>query len=375
MPSPLFDEPQAVVTTTLVSDTQRKLAEATRGLSEAERQKIESLQKSLVPTDIGSISRYSQAADGTASKVVDDLLKLASSSSLDNIGGGINNILMAAKRIDAGKLGKASPGNWITRHIPWLFETKERLISHFKSVGDQIEAYTKTVRSDLDAVKTSIARCETMERECKAKFRSLEVSILAGAARCEELRAAVDAESERIKSLPQDQVDPMELQDLQKARQFVDTLERTVANQRQYQQVIFMQIPQFASLAATGVRTYEEFETIINSTIPLWKQQFALALETEQQKCFNKTITSAKDFTRDMMKANADNLRMATVDLAQQSARGFVEIETLDYVQDQLIQTITSVVAINAKARTDRAKVETSITGMREKFKLALSNT
>lgn len=378
MAQSLFDNPLAtlstavVPTTDAISENRRKLEEKTRGLSVQDRSQIDSMKNSLVPGDFSSISKYAQGTNNITTQVVETVLKAANSTSLDAVGGGINNILMTAKKIDAKQLMNAKHGNFLTKAIPWLFTTKERLVAQFSSLGEQIDKYSKEIAGSLKTTDDSIKLMEQMGKACIQQYNVLEVSILAGAVRAEELRKEFEAEQAEFKALPPDQVDPLRVQELQKKEQFIDTLEKQVSNLEQMQQVVYLQIPQLSMMVKNAVDTRTEFQQIIDMTIPLWKSQFTQALVLDQQQRAGELIKATKDYTNTMLRANADNLKTSTLQLAEQGARGLVDKETLEHVQSQLIQTIEGSLAIHNKARDSRAQISQSIDKLRLDFKTSL---
>ena len=377
MSSPLFETtPVDLPTqaTAVYSEERQRLEKKMSDLSPQERSQLEASKKSLIATDFNSITNYTKATSTLASSVVDSVLKVANSTELDHLGGGVNRILLSAKQIDAAQLTNAPHSTFLKRLFPWFFTTKEKIAARFASVGTQIEKYAQELRKDLAASQASITVLQNLEKDCVQKYHVLEVSILAGAVRADELRVEFAAEQERLKALPPEQVDPLQTQELQRKWQYIDTLEKQVAAQQQYQQVVYMQIPQLAMSVKNSVDISAEFNQILDLTLPLWKQQFAHALILEQQRKATAVIKDNKDFTNQMLKSTADNLKAATLEIREQGARGLIEKETLEYVQTQFIQTMEGALAIHNKARESRAQLSQSIDKMRSDFKTQLQS-
>lgn len=361
-------------TTSLTSDPAIvKLSTKIASMTPQERSVFENTKRNIVAGDFGSISTYAQGTNSIAGGVVDSILKAAGSSDLDNIGGGVNKILITAKKIDAKQLTQAGPTNWFKRMLPWIFTTKELLAAKFNSLGKQIDGYAKEIEANLKTSQDSIGIMEAMGQECLQKYKFLEVSILAGYARVRELTDEYEAEKSKLASMRPEDIDPLQTQALQAKHQFIDTLEKQVSAQEQHQQVLYLQMPQLGMMIKNAVDSCTEFRQIIDLTIPLWKNQFAQALILEQQKKANEIIKDNKDFTNAMLKSNADNLKTSTLQIREQAARGLIDRETLEYVQSQFIQTVEGAVSIHTKAKESRAQLSQAVDKMRLEFKSSMT--
>lgn len=366
-------QPNAMVHVTASDPNAVKLTSKIASMTPQERSLFENTKRNIVAGDFGSISTYAQGTNSIAGGVVDSILKAAGSSDLDNIGGGVNKILITAKKIDAKQLTQAGPTNWFKRMLPWIFVTKELLAAKFNSLGKQIDGYAKEIEANLKTSQDSIGIMETMGQECLQKYKFLEVSIMAGYARVHELTDEYEAEKAKLAAMRPEDIDPLQTQALQAKHQFIDTLEKQVSAQEQHQQVLYLQMPQLGMMIKNAVDSCTEFRQIIDLTIPLWKNQFAQALILEQQKKANEIIKDNKDFTNAMLKANADNLKTSTLQIREQAARGLIDRETLEYVQSQFIQTVEGAVSIHTKAKESRAQLSQSIDKMRLEFKSSMT--
>jgi uncharacterized protein YaaN involved in tellurite resistance len=138
------------------------------------------------------------------------------------------------------------------------------------------------------------------------------------------------------------------------------------------QQVAYLQIPQLALMVKNCVDNRNEFQQILDMTIPMWKQQFAMALQQDQQTRASNLIKSSKDFTNDMLRKSADSLKATSLQIAENGARGLIDRSTLEHVQNNLIQTIQGTLAIHNKAKEERTQIAQSIKTLRVDFKNSL---
>lgn len=354
----------------------RKLTEKMESLSESDKRQLEQIKKSIQPGNFASVQDYAKSTINITNQVVDNVLKAANSGALDSIGGDINNILMTAKKIDASQLVSASKSNNVlTRFFPFFFRTKERIVAQFTSLGDQIGKYAEEITKSLKVSEKSVQTLEEMKIACIKQYQQLEYLILAGRARAEELREEYESDKAKMAAIPQDEIDALQLQELQRKEQFIDTLDKKVSNLEQAQQVVYLQIPQLTIMIKNGVDTRTEFQQIIDMTIPLWKQQFTQALIQEQQKRSSDLVKATKDFTNNMLMKSADDLKVTTLQIAEQGSRGLIDRNTLEHVQTQLIDTFNGVADIHRKTKEERLQVTQAISQLRVDFKNSLQNT
>ena len=116
--------------------------------------------------------------------------------------------------------------------------------------------------------------------------------------------------------------------------------------------------PQIRLIQNNDTLMTEKIQSTLTNTIPLWKSQMVLALGIEHSKEAMEAQREVTNFTNELLKKNADTLKMATVETAKEAERGIVEIETLTYTNKQLIDTINEVMKINAEGKEKRQSAE-----------------
>ena len=106
----------------------------------------------------------------------------------------------------------------------------------------------------------------------------------------------------------------------------------------------------------------EKIQSTLVNTIPLWKSQMVLAIGVENSSRAAKAQREVTDMTNELLRKNAEKLKLATVETAKESERGIVDIETLKATNESLISTLDEVMKIQQegkeKRRTDRSRIE-----------------
>lgn len=378
--SGLFDNQPITISTSmavpavLTNQAERNKAESKlAALSASDRAHVMQLKNSLVPTDFSSINKFADSVAGQGGQIVDSMLKQVQADKLSGVSGGINSILMQAKNINSNDLRNAKSG-WLTRVFPFIFTTKEKVLARFASAATQIERTSTEIRKSMDQTEVDIRTMEQMGQNCVKQYNQYEAMIAAGELQLFDLRDDVARESAELGQLPPEQVDPLRTQQLQKKVDFCDTLDKKISNLRQIQQVVYIQIPQLGLMIKNNVDIANEFRTILDQTIPLWKTLFAQEIMLDTQAKNVQIIQGAKDFTNDQLVRISENLKNTTLAIGKQNARGMIDPETIKTVQDNFCQTLTGTLEQYRIARENRQKLAQDIDQMRIDFKQNLQN-
>ena len=116
----------------------------------------------------------------------------------------------------------------------------------------------------------------------------------------------------------------------------------------------------------------EKIQSTVVNTIPLWKSQMVLALGVEHSAQAAEAQRQVTDMTNELLKKNAEKLKMATVDVAKESERGIVDIETLKKTNENLISTLDEVMKIQQEGRVKRQEAEIEMHRMENELKQKL---
>ena len=119
--------------------------------------------------------------------------------------------------------------------------------------------------------------------------------------------------------------------------------------------------PQIRLIQNNNTLMSEKIQSTINNTIPLWKNQMVLALGMAHSKEAMEAQRAVTDMTNELLKKNADALKQGTVDIARESERGIVDIETITYTNQQLISTLDEVLRIQDEGRAKRKAAEAEL--------------
>ena len=127
--------------------------------------------------------------------------------------------------------------------------------------------------------------------------------------------------------------------------------------------------PQIRMVQGNNTLMVEKIQSTLVNTIPLWKSQMVLALGVAHSGEAVRAQREVTDMTNELLRKNAETLKMATVDTARETERGIVDIETLQHTNQTLISTLDEVMDIQQEGRRKRAEAETELRRMENELK------
>lgn len=259
-------------------------------------------------------------------------------------------------------------------------EEKSGIFGFFKKTGDKIATmkskYTK-VEGNITNICTvlenhqmqllkDIAMLDKMYELNKVYLKELSMYILAGKKKltkleAEELPALV--EKARISGLPED---------TQMANDFsamCNRFEKKIHDLELTRMVSIQMAPQIRLVQNNDSLMAEKIQSTLVNTIPLWKSQMVLALGVAHSTQAAKAQNEVTNMTNELLRKNAETLKMSTIETAKASERGIVDIETLRTTNQSLITTIDEVIRIQSEGRQKRKEAEVELKNIENELK------
>ena len=197
-------------------------------------------------------------------------------------------------------------------------------------------------------------------------FKELSMYIAAGNEALEAFRSDSLAEA-RAKAqqsgLPEDAQAARDLADL------CDRFEKKLYDLELTRNISLQMGPQIRLLQNNNTMMAEKIQSTIVNTIPLWKSQMVLALGLQHSQSAMEAQRSVTDLTNDLLRANAEKLRMGSVEIAKESERGIIDIETLTETNQKLIQTMDEVLEIQKTGRQKRRDAEKELVNIENQLR------
>lgn len=329
-------------------------------LTEEERRMVNTFAEQIDLTNSAMVLQYGA---GTQKKMAD-----FSESALENV-----------RSKDLGEVGDLLTG--VVTELKSFDEEEEKgLFGIFKKASNKIESmkakYAKAEANVNEIVKVlekhqvqlmkDTALLDKMYELNLTYFKELSMYILAGKKKLEEVRGTQLAEltqKAQLSGLPED---------VQAARDLESMclrFEKKIHDLELTRMISIQTAPQIRLVQNNDTQMVEKIQSTIVNTIPLWKSQMVLALGVEHSAQAVEAQRKVTDMTNELLKKNAEKLKMATVETAKASERGIVDIETLKTTNESLISTLDEVMNIQREGREKRQAVEAELRNMEAELK------
>ena len=231
----------------------------------------------------------------------------------------------------------------------------EQLKTRYDSADKNVERIKAQLEDHQVTLMKDITMLDKMYELNLVYFKELTMYILAGKKKLAEVRAndlkAAQEKAQRTQ-LPEDAQAARDLADL------CDRFEKKLYDLELTRNVSIQMGPQIRLIQSNDTMMAEKIQTTIVNTIPLWKNQMGLALGIAHSQQAMQAERAVTDATNELLKKNAATLKQGTIEIAKESERGIVDIETLQQTNKQLIETLDELNKIRADGKAKRANAE-----------------
>ena len=231
----------------------------------------------------------------------------------------------------------------------------EQLKTRYDSADKNVERIKAQLEDHQVTLMKDITMLDKMYELNLVYFKELTMYILAGKKKLAEVRAndlKVAQEKAQRTQLPEDAQAARDLADL------CDRFEKKLYDLELTRNVSIQMGPQIRLIQSNDTMMAEKIQTTIVNTIPLWKNQMVLALGIAHSQQAMQAERAVTDATNELLKKNAATLKQGTIEIAKESERGIVDIETLQQTNKQLIETLDELNKIRADGKAKRANAE-----------------
>ena len=322
-------------------------------LSEAEKQAVADFSKKIDIMDSNMILQYGAAAQ-------------------KNVAGFSENALSSVRTKDLGEVGKSLSELVVELKGFGEEEEKKGLFGMFKKTGNKLETmkaqYAK-VETNVDKIARELEQHQVTLLKDVAMFdqmyelnlkyyKELTMYILAGKKKLEDVRTnelpVLKAKAEQTGA----QEDAQKYNDMV---QMCERFEKKLHDLELTRMISIQMGPQTRLLQNNDTLMVEKIQSSLVNTIPLWKSQMVLALGLEHGRQATAAQSAVTEMTNELLKKNADMLKMGTIQTAKEAERSIVDIETLQHTNQQLISTLDEVLTIQRDGAAKRKAAEAEL--------------
>ena len=332
-------------------------------LTDEEKKIVEDFAKQIDISNTNVILQYGSAAQQKMAEFSEAALKNVKTKDLDEVSGMITNLVVELKGFDLDE----------KKGIIGLFKKSANRLRALKAQYDDVEVNIQKIVDQLEKhqyiLYKDIAMLDEMYKRNLINFKELSMYIIAGQKKLEETRTST------LKELIEKAQKSGRAEDSQKANDFAELcnrFEKKLYDLKLTREISIQMGPQIRLVQGGDTLMVEKIQSTIQNTIPLWKNQMVIALGLSHSQEAIKVQREVTNMTNDLLKSNADRLRMATVETAKESERGIIDIETLQHTNEQLIGTLDDVMNIQKEGKAKRQAAEIELSRIEESLKQKL---
>ena len=371
-PSLTLDAAPAAPTLTLDPEADAKVVEEAKKatpvtvedtpLSPEEQKMVQDFAEKIDLTNSQMILQYGAASQKKLSDFSDSALSRVRTKDMGETGELITQLIGELKGFDATAENQ--------KGFLGFFKKKSNELEALKVKYDKADVNVERIKAQLEdhqvTLMKDIAMLDKMYQLNLVYFKELSMYILAGRKKLQQVRendlAAAEAKA-KASGLPEDAQAARDLADQ------CDRFEKKLYDLELTRNISIQMGPQIRLIQSNDTMMAEKIQTTIVNTIPLWKNQMVLALGLAHSQQAMQAERAVTDMTNDLLKKNAEALKLGTIETAKESQRGVVDIETLQQTNKSLIETLDELNKIQTEGRAKRAAAEQELTRIEDELR------
>lgn len=321
-------------------------------LTPEERRQADEIREQIDVRDSQMVMQFGAGARQNIADFSENILKNIRAKDSGYVGALMTDLVTNVEKLDFDSLEK---GNGILG----LFQKLEAKVKRFLAQYEKLELQVGRIEGKLEEARMEMLKdigiLDSLYEKNLNYFRQLQVYITAGQEKLDELREktipSLRAEAEKSG-------DPMHAQLVRDFEDLVNQFEKKLYDLKTSKTIAIQTAPQIRLIQNNDKLLADKIQTAIQETIPLWKSQMVMALGLYRQQEALRLQRNVTETTNAMLLKNSEKLKQNTLDVAKESERGIVDIETLKKANQNLIATINEAVRIQKEGHEKRAAAE-----------------
>ena len=322
-------------------------------LTEAERKMVDDFAKQIDLTDSNVVLQYGAAAQKNIAGFSESTLNSVRTKDLGEIGQALSSLVVELKGFGKEEDEKGIFG---------FFKKKKNELEAMKVAYTKAEANVDKIAEVLEGHQVTlmkdIAMLDQMYELNTKYYKELTMYILAGKKRLNQVRANELEQLRQKAAQSGTQEDAQAYNDL---TNMCSRFEKKLHDLELTRMISIQMGPQTRLIQNNDTLMLEKIQSSLVNTIPLWKSQMVLSLGLEHSRQATAAQSAVTNMTNELLKKNADMLKMGTIETAREAERSVVDIQTLQHTNEQLISTLDEVMNIQREGAQKRREAEAEL--------------
>ena len=330
-------------------------------LTPEEKKMVADFAAKIDITDPNIVLQYGAGSQQKIANFSDSALQNVKTKDLGEVGDMITSLVGELRDFEDDDSTKGFLG---------FFKKQTNKLEQMKTKYDKVDVNVEKIATALEdhqvKLMKDVAVLDQLYNVNLANFKELSMYIVAGKQKLEEVRAnELPALIEKAKqsNLPED------TQAANDMAAMCNRFEKKIHDLELTRAISIQMAPQIRLIQNNDTVMSEKIQTTLVNTIPLWKSQMVIALGLAHSQQALKAQQQVTDLTNELLKKNAEALKISTIETAKASERGIIDIETLKQTNETLISTLDEVVQIQNDGRAKRKEAEAELARIEDQLK------
>lgn len=361
----LLNDPFEEIKDTNEIDNHAPTTYMTKEISPQKREQINQIKNQIIPLDNEKLLQYGASAQQKLSQFSHQILDEVQKKDIGSIGNNLDQLMKKLKEVDPDEIQNIDKSK-VKRLFRRVSKSVNELISRYQSVASQIDRISVELDNSKNVLMRDIHMLDQLYDQNKAYFEAIDMFIIAAEEKRDEINQTLLPQLEQKAMQTNDQ---MIVQDVNDMKHYVNRLDKRIYDLKLSRQITLQSAPQIRMIQDVNQTLAEKIQSSILTSIPLWKNQMAIAMSLLHQQKASKAQQQVTNTTNELLLKNSEMLKMNTIRTAQENERGIVELETLKITQQNIVDTIKETMQIQADGREKRRNAEIELSRMEQDLK------
>ena len=343
-----------------------KVTRQTELLTPEERKQVDAIKEGFDITDSSQALQFGNAAQKNLADFSDSILAQVRTKDSGYVGELLTDL---STKIDEFSQNETKGFMKKLPIIGKLVNKADGLVSAYDKLSVKVDKIQSELEKSKLAMMKDIIMFDSLYDKNLEYFKSLQLYIQAGEEKLSELRTITLPKLRQEAAVSSD---PMAGQVVADFENTVDRFEKKVHDLKLSKTIAIQTAPQLRLIQNNDRMLVERVQSAIYNAIPLWKNQIIIALGLSRQQQLLKTQRAINDTTNELLRKNAEMLKINSIETAKENDRSIVDIETVRKVNEDLITTIEETIQIQRDGRAKRQSAEQELQQLEERLKNTL---
>lgn len=334
-------------------------------LSEEEQKKVKEFVGQINIEDSNAIVTYGAPAQKKIADFSDSVLRSVKTKDSGEAGKLLSNLVVEIQNFDTA--GQEKKG--IMAFVGSAKKSIDKMVASYSKVEVNVDKISDMLENHRRQLLKDIALYDNMFQNNYNYFKELNMYIIAGKEKLKEMETQTIPQLRAKAEESKDELDAQRLNDMINA---CSRFEKKLHDLQLSRMISLQMAPQIRLVQNNDAQLVDKIQSSIVNSIPLWKNQIVIALGLAHSRQALETQKRVTDMTNDLLKKNSEMLKLGSIEIAKESERGIVDIETVQKTNRDLIETIQTVLEIQQKGSEERRAAEVELGKIEEELKQAL---